>query len=74
MILFDKQITKGLISLCRCAGWSAPVLLLNPRRQVFSHQGQNYIVPEVLKLQGQIQDFLIEGSILQRGVGFVNCT
>ena len=39
MILSNKQITKVLIRLCICAGWSAPLLFANPRRQVFSRQG-----------------------------------
>ena len=39
MILSKKRITKALIRLPRCAGWSAPVLLANPRRQVFSLPG-----------------------------------
>ena len=38
MILLDKRITKALISLPGCAGWSAPVLFLNTRRQVLSRQ------------------------------------
>ena len=43
MILSNKQITKALIRLHGCAGWSAPVLFANPRRQVFSHRG-SYVV------------------------------
>ena len=43
MILVDKRITKALISLRGRAGWSAPVLLANTRRQVFSRQGSNKI-------------------------------
>ena len=39
LILLDKRITKVLISLRGCAGWSAPVLFPNPQRQVFSRQG-----------------------------------
>ena len=35
-ILFKKRITKALIRLRRCAGWSAPELFANPQRQVFS--------------------------------------
>ena len=35
MVLSKTRITKA-IRLRRCAGWSAPVLFLNPRRQVFS--------------------------------------
>ena len=30
MILFKKRITKALISLRGCAGWSAPLLFANP--------------------------------------------
>ena len=30
MILTSKRITKALISLRVCAGWSAPLLLANP--------------------------------------------
>ena len=39
MTLSNKQITKALIRLCGCAGWSAPLLFANHRRQVFSHHG-----------------------------------
>ena len=39
MKLTKKRITKALISLCGCAGWSASVLFTNPRRQVFSRCG-----------------------------------
>ena len=38
IILSNKQITKVLISLRGCAGWSPPLLFPNPRRQVFSRQ------------------------------------
>ena len=37
MILLDKRITKVLISMHECAGWSASVLFANPQRQVFLH-------------------------------------
>ena len=30
MILFSKQITKALIRLCGCPGWSAPLLFATP--------------------------------------------
>ena len=36
MVLSKKRITKALIRLGECAGWSAPVLFANPQRQVFS--------------------------------------
>ena len=39
MLLFKKGITKGLIKLRGCAGWSVPVLFANPRRQFFSRRG-----------------------------------
>ena len=39
MVLSKKRITKALIRLRWCAGWSAPVLFANPRRQVFSRRG-----------------------------------
>ena len=42
MILATKRITKALIRLRGCAGWSALVLFTNPQRQVFSRQGQYY--------------------------------
>ena len=35
MILTKKRITKALISLRRCAGWSAPVLFSNPPKTGF---------------------------------------
>ena len=38
-MLFKKRITKALNSLRGCAGWSAPVLFSNLRRQVFSRRG-----------------------------------
>ena len=46
MILSTKRITKVLIRLRGCAGWSAPVLFANPRRQVFLRSG-----PYVLRLE-----------------------
>ena len=36
MILSKKRITKALIRLCRCAGWSAPLLFANTEDR-FSH-------------------------------------
>ena len=41
MLLSKTRITKALIRLHGCAGWSAPVLFANPSRQVFSRQGPN---------------------------------
>ena len=39
MILSNKQITKGLIRLHGCAGWSTTLLFPNHQRQVFSRRG-----------------------------------
>ena len=36
MILSNEGIKKALIRLRGCAGWSAPMLFVNPRRPVFS--------------------------------------
>ena len=41
MVLYKTRITKALIRLCGCAGWSAPVLFANPRRQVFSRRAKS---------------------------------
>ena len=64
MILFKKRITKVLISLCKCAGWSAPVLFETPEdrfSRVEAHivpasshsrslQGFNKVLTEVILL------------------------
>ena len=42
MLLSKKRITKALIRLRGCAGWSAPLLFANHRRQVFSRRGPYY--------------------------------
>ena len=42
MILSKKQKKKALIRLRGWAGWSAPVLFTNPRRQGFSRRGPYY--------------------------------
>ena len=44
VILSNKRITKVLIRLHGCAGWSAPLLFAIPQRQVFSLPGPNYTV------------------------------
>ena len=46
MILSNTRKTKALIRLRGCAGWSAPVLFANPRRQVFLRRA-----PYVLRLE-----------------------
>ena len=35
MVLSNKRITKALIRLCACAGWSAPFLLANTEDRFF---------------------------------------
>ena len=42
-MLYKKQITKALIRLCRCAGWSVPLLLAHHKLQDFLRQGPFYI-------------------------------
>ena len=52
MILFKKRITKALIRLRGCAGWSAPVLFASTQRQVFSRQGPiGYVLKCISHLQ-----------------------
>ena len=41
--LFYNRIIKALIGLRGCAGWSVPLLFANPRRQVFSRRGPDYL-------------------------------
>ena len=42
MVLSKQRSTKALIRLRGWAGWSAPMLFANPRRQVFSHRSPFY--------------------------------
>ena len=46
MILSNKRITKALIRLCGCPGWSGPVLFAKPQRQVLSRRGPYYMRSE----------------------------
>ena len=54
MILSSKRITKSLIRLRGYAGWSAPLLFANLRRQVLLRRGPGKKTlktwPEVIKL------------------------
>ena len=43
MIPSNTRITKALIRLRGCAGWYAPLLFANHRRQVFSRRGPTII-------------------------------
>ena len=45
MVLSKTRMTKALIRLRGCAGWFAPVLFANPRRQVFSRRGPSCSQP-----------------------------
>ena len=61
MVLSRKRITKALIRLRGCAGWSAPVLFANPRRQLFSRRGpcisylqHRYVRPRSYRRRRQI--------------------
>ena len=42
-MLSKQGITKALIRLRGCAGWSAPLLFANRQRQVFSRLGPKYM-------------------------------
>ena len=59
MILSKKRITKALIRLRGCVGWSAHVLFANPRRQVFSRRGQNYAVFSIDTITQQTFDVIL---------------
>ena len=54
MILYNKRITKALIRLRGCAGWSAPLLFANHGRQVFSRRGPFSKVAYVLCFDSSI--------------------
>ena len=58
MLISKQRITKALIRLRRCAGWSAPLLFANPRRQVVSRRG---LFDNMVTLQS-IRASLAEGS------------
>ena len=44
MIVFKARITKSLISLDGCVGWSAPLMFANPEDRVL-HQGPCTVKP-----------------------------
>ena len=48
MILYKERMTMALIRLRGCAGWSAPLLFANHRRQVFSHRGPYHLLYPLL--------------------------
>ena len=57
-------MTKALISMRGCAGWSAPLLFANPRRQVFSRRGPYVTLMDVFsaKLKKLKKDKVIENG------------
>ena len=76
MILLDWRITKVLISLGGCAGWSAPVLSASSIRQVSrvkAHMDQHVILILIVQppsfnscmLGNFSQDFLLSADIFQ---------
>ena len=52
MILSWTRITKALIRLHGCTGWSAPLLFANSLRQVFSHPCPNYLKNKTYRNMG----------------------
>ena len=72
MILSKMRITKALIRLCGCAGWSAPVLLSKPWRHVFSRQGpympslssETRQLLFLLRLQASREEWVLENYFL----------
>ena len=54
-ILFIKRITKGLIRLRECAGWSAPVLFIIPEDR-YSHV-EAHIVAHIFLSPNSTEEF-----------------
>ena len=75
MLLCKKRITKALIRLHGCAGWSASELFANPRRQVFSRGGPYSFIQYSLDVNHVIMQSLtyqfFTYNIFQKGI-FVN--
>ena len=67
MLLSKRRITKALIRLRGCAGWSAPVLFANPQRQVFSCEAQfiNGIF-KFLRASENLDNFNVHVNIFQQ--------
>ena len=57
MKLSNKRITKGLIRLPRCAGWSAHVLFTNPEDR-FSRVEAHIIIFYICTRSNTVQNFL----------------
>ena len=83
MVLYNTQITKALIRLRGCAGWSVPVLFANPQRQVFSRQGPIRmmwffnVLPPSKQLGQSYRDISLvkpEASSIMRALSGARCT
>ena len=61
MILSKKRITKMLIRLRGCAGWSTPLLVANLQRQVFSQRGPNMTIVTITGLSALMQTWSFKG-------------
>ena len=67
MRLSNKGITKALIRLRVCAGWSAPLLFAYSRRQVFSRRGPTYFYA-----LGQIKSVFRVTGLNSLGIGYIS--
>ena len=54
ILLSKKQITKALISLHGCAGWSVPLLFTNPKT--------DFLVYQTILIQQYIQNIAFKAS------------
>ena len=77
-VLSKKQITMALIRLRGCAGWSAPVLFANSRRQV-SHVNAHTLAicfPNLVDIQVTIQKGTLPRAlnILYKNLSFFHRT
>ena len=62
MIFSKKRITKVLIRLRGCAGWSSPVLFAKPRRQGFWRRGPFYSLIFRLSMPSMYGHSLVFGN------------
>ena len=59
MILSKMRITKALIRLSGCAGWSAPVLFEKNRRQIFSRRGPFIFIEKIYLIKGSSETNIV---------------
>ena len=55
MIPSSKRMTKALIGLRGCAGWSASLLLANPRKQVLRDEAHILPAKAYIEKHGKLQ-------------------